>query len=119
MILCNSLVWTCELTGRPGLTYLEAVESEERARASLMAMPVALKRALLYLARHSNRGRLSDLCDDVFYYVKDRFFVGEEVEGVVDGNRYCSHFRSVFTIIMCLTLPWHSFLIVKTFQALL
>lgn len=87
VILCNSLVWTCELTGRPGLTYLEAIESEERARNSLLAIPVALKRTLLYLACLSNCGRLSDLCDDVFNYVKERFFVGEEVEAVVRGER--------------------------------
>jgi len=32
VILCNSLVWCCSLTGKPQLTYEEALQSEENAR---------------------------------------------------------------------------------------
>ena len=31
-ILCNSLVWSCSVTGKSNLTYDEAVESEQKAR---------------------------------------------------------------------------------------
>lgn len=31
-ILCNSLVWSCSVTGKSNLTYDEAVESEKKAR---------------------------------------------------------------------------------------
>ena len=49
-ILCNSLVWSCSLTGKPNLTYEEAIESEKKARKRLGTMPKPLKRALLLLA---------------------------------------------------------------------
>ena len=39
MILCNSLLWSCEMTGKSGLTYLEAADSERAARRSLSAVP--------------------------------------------------------------------------------
>ena len=31
-ILCNSLVWSCSVTGKSGLTYEEAVDSEQKAK---------------------------------------------------------------------------------------
>ncbi|XP_034530820.1 bromodomain adjacent to zinc finger domain protein 1A isoform X2 [Notolabrus celidotus] len=79
-ILCNSLVWSCALTGRAGLTYLEAVESERRAKQSLQSFPQSLVVPLLHLAALSHRGRLSELCEDVYTFVKDRFFPGETVD---------------------------------------
>lgn len=39
IILCNSLVWACEETGRSGLTYSEAVESEKNAKKLLHKFP--------------------------------------------------------------------------------
>ncbi|TNN87336.1 Bromodomain adjacent to zinc finger domain protein 1A [Liparis tanakae] len=79
-ILCNSLVWSCALTGRAGLTYLEALESERRARLSLQSFSPALLVPLLHLAALSCRGRLTELCEDVYGYAKDRFFPGETVD---------------------------------------
>ncbi|KAM9708571.1 bromodomain adjacent to zinc finger domain protein 1A isoform 1-T3 [Menidia menidia] len=79
-ILCNSLVWSCALTGRAGLTYLEAVESEQRARQNLQSFPQSLLVPLLHLAALSHRARLSELCEDVFNFVKGRFFPGEIVD---------------------------------------
>ncbi|XP_030574550.1 bromodomain adjacent to zinc finger domain protein 1A isoform X2 [Archocentrus centrarchus] len=79
-ILCNSLVWSCALTGRAGLTYLEAVESERRARQSLGSFPQSLVVPLLHLAALSQRCRLTELCEDVYTFVKDRFFPGEMVD---------------------------------------
>lgn len=79
-ILCNSLVWSCALTGRSGLTYLEAVESERRARHSLRTLPLPLLLPLLHLAAAGRHRRLAELCEDVYIYIKDRFFPGETVE---------------------------------------
>lgn len=88
-ILCNSLVWSCALTGRAGLTYLEAVESERRARQSLQNFPPPLVQPLLHLAALSRRCRLSELCEDVYVFVKDRFFPGEMVDVAGrNGARY-------------------------------
>ncbi|XP_034783959.2 bromodomain adjacent to zinc finger domain protein 1A [Acipenser ruthenus] len=79
-ILCNSLVWSCAITGKPGLTYQEALECEKRAKQNLQSFPEPLIMPLLYLATLTRRSRLHDICDDVFTYVKDRFFAGETVD---------------------------------------
>ncbi|XP_056151838.1 bromodomain adjacent to zinc finger domain protein 1A isoform X2 [Lampris incognitus] len=79
-ILCNSLVWSCALTGKAGLTYLEAVESEKRARQSLQNFPSALVLPLLHLVALTHRCRLTELCEDIYTFVKDRFFPGEMVD---------------------------------------
>ena len=87
IILCNSLVWTCAITGRPGLTYQEALESEGRARKQLASFPEHLQRVVLYLSTLTHRSRLTDINDDVFVFVKDRFFINEIVDAMVDGQR--------------------------------
>nr|XP_057946154.1 LOW QUALITY PROTEIN: bromodomain adjacent to zinc finger domain protein 1A-like [Doryrhamphus excisus] len=94
-ILCNSLVWSCALTGRAGLTYLEAQESERRAKQSLRNFPPVLVTPLLHLAALSHRGRLSELCEDVHAFVKERFFVGERVDvsGRNGTRRLCEILR--------------------------
>ncbi|KAG5857459.1 hypothetical protein ANANG_G00019690, partial [Anguilla anguilla] len=81
-ILCNSLVWSCAVTGRPGLTYQEAVESERRARQSLQSFPSVLVPPLLHLVTLTHRTRLHEICDDIYSYVKERFFAGETVDVV-------------------------------------
>uniref|UniRef100_T1JGD9 WAC domain-containing protein n=1 Tax=Strigamia maritima TaxID=126957 RepID=T1JGD9_STRMM len=87
VILCNSLVWTCQLTGSSGLTYQEALDSEATARRSLKSFPDALKIPVLYLSTLTHRGRLIDMCDDVYGFSRERFFVGEEIEGVIEGQK--------------------------------
>ncbi|XP_019407199.1 PREDICTED: bromodomain adjacent to zinc finger domain protein 1A, partial [Crocodylus porosus] len=84
-ILCNSLVWSCAVTGKPGLTYQEALESEKKARHNLQSFPEALIVPVLYLATLTHRSRLHEICDEIFTYVKDRYFVGETVE-VIRNN---------------------------------
>ncbi|XP_072485776.1 bromodomain adjacent to zinc finger domain protein 1A isoform X6 [Notamacropus eugenii] len=84
-ILCNSLVWSCAVTGKPGLTYQEALESEKKARQNLQSFPEPLIIPVLYLTTLTHRSRLHEICDDLFIYVKDRYFVGEIVE-VVRNN---------------------------------
>ncbi|XP_069049136.1 bromodomain adjacent to zinc finger domain protein 1A [Lepisosteus oculatus] len=79
-ILCNSLVWSCAVTGKPGLTYQEALESERRARLNLQSFPPPLIPPLLFLTSLTHRSRLHEICDDVYSFVKDRFFLGETVE---------------------------------------
>ncbi|XP_070697907.1 bromodomain adjacent to zinc finger domain protein 1A [Pempheris klunzingeri] len=95
-ILCNSLVWSCALTGRAGLTYLEAVESERRARQSLQSFPPSLLVPLLHLAALSHRCRLTELCEDVYAFAKDRFFPGETVD--VTGRNGVRHVCDVLQV---------------------
>lgn len=73
------------MTGKSNLTYQEAVESEENSRKSLKTFPLALKKPLLYLTSLTTEKRLNDLCDKVFNFVKERYFVGEEVEAMING----------------------------------
>ncbi len=43
IILCNSLVWGCEETGKTGLTYVEALESEKNAKKLLNDFPTEVR----------------------------------------------------------------------------
>ncbi|XP_070776176.1 bromodomain adjacent to zinc finger domain protein 1A [Enoplosus armatus] len=95
-ILCNSLVWSCALTGRAGLTYLEAVESERRAKQSLQSFPPSLVVPLLHLAALSRHCRLTELCEDVYAFVKDRFFPGEMVD--VTGRNGARHVCEILQV---------------------
>ncbi|XP_064483947.1 bromodomain adjacent to zinc finger domain protein 1A-like isoform X1 [Ornithodoros turicata] len=87
VILCNSLVWTCSVTGKPGLTFQDAQHSEEQAISMLKQFPAGLRKPLLYLATLTRRGRLADLCDDVFSFARDRYFIGETVEVTIKSQK--------------------------------
>jgi len=87
IILCNSLVWTCAYTGRSGLTFEEAVDSEKKAKEQLKQFPQYLYRPLLCVASLTHRSRLIDMNDDVFLFAKDRYFVDEAVEVVINSQR--------------------------------
>ncbi|ESO96438.1 hypothetical protein LOTGIDRAFT_159848 [Lottia gigantea] len=90
IILCNSLVWSCAITGKSGLTYQEAVECEEKAKKNLSSFPSCIQKPILYLATKTHRTRLNDLNDDIFGFVKERFFLGEVVDVVInDVRRTC------------------------------
>ncbi len=80
MILCNSLLWTCECTGRNGLTYKEARESEDNVREALKAIPDPTKRAVLELVHQTKRSRIADISEEIVDYLKCRFQDGEIVE---------------------------------------
>jgi bromodomain adjacent to zinc finger domain protein 1A len=86
-ILCNSLVWTCMLTGKGGLTYAEALESEQKARKMIASFPDALKRAVVYLITLTKRGNIKEVLEDIFSYCKDRYFIGEKLL-VFAGNNH-------------------------------
>ncbi|KAH9519019.1 Bromodomain adjacent to zinc finger domain protein 1A [Bulinus truncatus] len=85
IILCNSLVWSCAVTGRSGMTFQEAEDCEKKAKKNLATFQDSLKKPLLYLATLTHRSRLNDLNDDVFVFAKDRFFIGETLE-YISGN---------------------------------
>lgn len=87
IILCNSLVWTCAFTGRPNMTFSEALHSEKRAQEQLNNFPTYLQSPLLYLAHLTHRSRLNDVVDDVFMFSKDRYFIGESVFVTVSNER--------------------------------
>lgn len=88
MILVNSMVWTCSMSGRNNLTYAEALESEENARKSLRDFPPTLRVPLLYLASKTHRDNFTDMAEDVWKFARDRFFVGEIVDALLSDGAW-------------------------------
>merc|ERR1712020_222891 len=68
--------------------YDEAIESEQKAKKRLGDIPKPLKKALLWVADHTNRGRIADLADDVYVFSNVRYFVNEIVEGIIN-EQWC------------------------------
>lgn len=96
IILVNSMVWTCEMTGKSNLTYSEALNSEKAARRQLKDFPMELRIPILYIAERTNRSSFAEMADDIFNFVRDRYFVGETVEACLTGDSWCeAHILSV------------------------
>ncbi|CAJ0914464.1 unnamed protein product, partial [Mesorhabditis belari] len=76
----NSTVWSCEYTNKSNLTFFEALESEQDAMKQLGQFPQYLEIPILWLVQELTcRGRFEDLLNDVYNFLKDRYFIGEEV----------------------------------------
>lgn len=88
IILVNSMVWSCAMTGKSNLTYAEALQSEESAKKSLKDFPVELRIPVLYLATKTKRSAFGEMAEDIFSYIKDRYFVGEIVESSFTENSW-------------------------------
>lgn len=86
-MLTNSVIWQCALTGRPELTFAEALESEKTARKLLRQFPSALRSAVTYIASRTKRSALRELVDDVFKIIVDRFFIDEKVDVMNENGR--------------------------------
>ncbi|XP_043462023.1 bromodomain adjacent to zinc finger domain protein 1A isoform X2 [Leptopilina heterotoma] len=89
IILCNSLVWSCSTTGKSGLTYAEALESEENAERSFKEFPMELRIPILYLANRTHRTSFNEMLEDIYQYARDRYFVGEMVEASFTEDSWC------------------------------
>jgi len=74
------------MTGHSGLTYKEAVDSELRARNRLDGIPDALRKPLLLLMQLTRRTCITMARDDIFPFVKQHFFVEEEVMAAVGSD---------------------------------
>ncbi|KZC06179.1 Bromodomain adjacent to zinc finger domain protein 1A [Dufourea novaeangliae] len=80
IILCNSLIWSCSITGKSNMTYEEALQCEENAKRSLKEFPMELRIPILNLASKTNRSSFNEMIEDVYQFARDRYFVGEMVE---------------------------------------
>ncbi|KAI4495858.1 hypothetical protein M0802_008264 [Mischocyttarus mexicanus] len=89
IILCNSLIWSCSITGRTNMTYEEALQCEENAKKSLKEFPMELRIPILYLASKTNRSSFNEMAEDVFQFSRDRYFVGEMVEASFTEESWC------------------------------
>lgn len=98
-MLTNSVIWQCALTGRPDLTFAEALESEKTARKVLRQFPSALRGPIVLVASQTKRSALKELVDDVFNIVKDRFFKDEKLDVMNESGRrprFCKIIQVVF-----------------------
>ncbi|XP_061930986.1 bromodomain adjacent to zinc finger domain protein 1A isoform X2 [Apis cerana] len=89
IILCNSLIWSCSITGRTNMTYEEALQCEENAKRSLKEFPMELRIPILYLASKTNRSSFKEMIEDVYQFARDRYFVGEMVEASFTEDSWC------------------------------
>jgi ATP-utilising chromatin assembly and remodelling N-terminal len=89
VMLTNSVIWQCSLTGRPDLTFSEAVASEKTARKLLRQFPSALRGPVILVASLTKRSGLRELVDDVFNNIKDRFFKNEKLDVMNENGRGC------------------------------
>ncbi|EYC45319.1 hypothetical protein Y032_0432g1357 [Ancylostoma ceylanicum] len=88
MIQLNSTLFSCEYTGKTGLTYFEALDSEKQAMKALGNFPPQLEQSVLFLVRnYLCRGRFEDLLNDVSLFMKDRYFLDEECFYIDGGQR--------------------------------
>lgn len=86
IMLINSMVWSCELTGRPNLTYAEALDSEKNARKMVKNYPEEMKIPTLMIAKVTKRTSINDMVDDVFNFLNVRYFIGETVHRDIDTH---------------------------------
>ncbi|KAK4047347.1 hypothetical protein OIO90_006206 [Microbotryomycetes sp. JL221] len=95
-------IFECQETGRQGLSYFAALESEkqaaeqERARQTQEQFPEEIKGRVLGSAQFQLAPRLDALCDEVYERYQDRFFVGEKVFVDLGGDKYYSRIAKVF-----------------------
>ena len=73
------------------MTYQEALESERALISDGMSLPEPIQRAVLTLVHYTHRGRLVNLCDEVYGYTKDRYQEGEIVEFQHNGKKCVSN----------------------------
>lgn len=85
--LCESLVWTCELSGQSNLNYSQALKSEKEAQKNLDSLSICYQKAALSLIHHTRRTNLKTLCEEIVSFYKRRFIVGE----VVDQSQTNAH----------------------------
>ncbi|KAF7319950.1 hypothetical protein MKEN_00778800 [Mycena kentingensis (nom. inval.)] len=87
----------CEVTGKSGLDYFQAVDSEmQEARTLHNRFPQPLKAAVLKSVQYQVVGRLDHLVEAVFERFKDRYFMGERILVDLGGTKYAARVEKVF-----------------------
>ncbi|PPQ89585.1 hypothetical protein CVT25_012330 [Psilocybe cyanescens] len=87
----------CEVTGKSGLDYFQAVESErQEARTLHSRFSEPLKPAVLKAVQWQVMGRLDHLVEAVYERFKDRYFPGERVLIDLSGIKYYARVEKVY-----------------------
>ncbi|KAE9410920.1 hypothetical protein BT96DRAFT_870719 [Gymnopus androsaceus JB14] len=87
----------CEVTGKSGLDYFQAIESERSEAQTLHSrFSEPLKPAILKAVQFQVIGRLDHLVEAVFERFKDRYFKGERVLVDLNGIKYYGRVHTVY-----------------------
>ncbi|KAI0304838.1 ATP-utilizing chromatin assembly and remodelling N-terminal-domain-containing protein [Russula brevipes] len=87
----------CEVTGKSGLDYFQALESEQlEARTMHSRFPEQLKPAVLKAVQWQVMGRLDHLVEAVYERYKDRYFCGEKIYVDIKGDKFVACVVEVF-----------------------
>ncbi|KAF7975793.1 hypothetical protein HWV62_8621 [Athelia sp. TMB] len=87
----------CEVTGKSGLDYFQAIESEQQeARTMHSRFPEQLKSAVLKAVQWQVMGRLDHLVEAVYDRFKDRYFEDEKIFVDVEGDKFWARVVQVF-----------------------
>ncbi|KAH9835634.1 chromatin remodeling complex protein [Rhodofomes roseus] len=88
----------CEVTGKSGLDYFQAMESErQEARTMHSRFPDPLKSAVLRAVQWQVMGRLDHLVEEVYQRFKDRFYTNERVLVEIEGEKFSSRLLQITT----------------------
>ncbi|KAK7358754.1 hypothetical protein VNO77_00692 [Canavalia gladiata] len=83
--LYRQRVWMCKVTGKTGLTYEEALVSEQRATEKVQQIPKELMTPALRIIQYSTLP-LKELADSIAAKLQQRLFVGAELYGKKDDG---------------------------------
>lgn len=87
----------CEVTGKSGLDYFQALESEQlEARTMHSRFPEQLKSAVLKAVQWQVMGRLDHLVEAVYERYKDRYFRDEKIYVDIKGDKFVARVVEVF-----------------------
>ncbi|EGO04257.1 hypothetical protein SERLA73DRAFT_82321 [Serpula lacrymans var. lacrymans S7.3] len=87
----------CEVTGKSGLDYFQAVDSEQlEARTMHSRFPEPLKPAVLKAVQWQVMGRLDHLVEAVYNRFKDRYFIDEKLYVETRGDKLYAKVVKVF-----------------------
>ncbi|KAI0274694.1 ATP-utilizing chromatin assembly and remodelling N-terminal-domain-containing protein [Gloeopeniophorella convolvens] len=87
----------CEVTGKSGLDYFQALESEQlEARTMHSRFPEQLKSAVLKAVQWQVMGRLDHLVEAVYERYKDRYFRDEKIYVDIQGDKFVARVVEVY-----------------------
>ncbi|EXJ90913.1 hypothetical protein A1O1_04019 [Capronia coronata CBS 617.96] len=79
--------FSCEVTGRSGLTFFDALRSEQAGSREIdEAFPQALREPVLRRVQFSTTSRLDSLVEEVYNEFKNDFYPGELVTVILDDS---------------------------------
>jgi len=92
--LYKQKVWTCRVSGKRGLTYEQALESEQTESESAESFPSIFIEPTLHLIQFST-ARVDQLADEVCNYFKTHFIPGDIIKMQEDSTKKLSTVKVV------------------------